>query len=130
MWRRASARRVPAEAGTHIEVSFLAMHVSNAAMGEETMRKLIPIALVLALFACKKAEGPVVSSTQVAEVSRLDSSKQQGFVLNAVAQTQADGAPLQRMIIRSASISMVVDDTGATIDRITAASEAVGGYIS
>ena len=34
------------------------------------------------------------------------------------------------MIIRSANISMVVDDTGATIDRITAAGESVGGYVS
>ena len=34
------------------------------------------------------------------------------------------------MIIRNANISMIVDDTAASIDRITAAAESVGGYIS
>ena len=34
------------------------------------------------------------------------------------------------MIIRSANISMIVDDTAGSIDRITAAAESVGGYVS
>ena len=107
-------------------VSFPATRVSNAAMGEETMRRLIPVLLILALFACGKAErrGPLAVQESVAgEVSRAGSTPQQALALKG-------DVPLQRMIIRSANISMVVDDTGATIDRITAAGEAVGGYIS
>jgi len=88
------------------------------------MRKLIPVLLILALFACRKSEGPLAIQASVAgEASRAGSTPQQTLALKG-------DVPLQRMIIRSANISMVVDDTGATIDRITAAGEAVGGYIS
>ncbi|MGZ8796709.1 MAG: DUF4349 domain-containing protein [Thermoanaerobaculia bacterium] len=92
------------------------------------MRKLIPVLMILALCACGKAErrGPLAMQAPVAgEASRAGAGpQQQGLAL------KGDVVPPQRMIIRGASISMVVDDTGATIDRITAAGEAVGGYIS
>ncbi|HEV8659763.1 MAG TPA: DUF4349 domain-containing protein [Thermoanaerobaculia bacterium] len=70
------------------------------------MRKLIPVLLIFALFACNKER----DIDQVANIA---------------------GAPAPpRMIIRSANVSMIVDDTSAAIEKITAAAESVGGYVS
>jgi len=91
------------------------------------MRRLIPVVLVLAIIACKKQE---VMSKLVAEEAKAD-AQTRGTSAN-VAQSLAPppASQIQRMIIRSANISMIVDDTGGTIEKITAAGESVGGYVS
>jgi len=90
-------------------------------MGEKTMRRLIPVLLLVALVACKK-EG----FTSTAAADRVSGN---ATAMN-VASVPAPRNELQRMIIRSANISMIVDDTAASIDKITAVAESAGGYIS
>ena len=85
------------------------------------MPRLIPVLLILALVACRKEE--MKSASLVADRA--------ADTANAV--TVASLPPpenLQRMIIRSANLSMIVDDTAGSIDKITAAAESVGGYVS
>lgn len=85
------------------------------------MPRLIPVLLILALVACGKEE--MKSASRVADRA--------AGTANAV--TVASLPPpenLQRMIIRSANLSMIVDDTAGSIDKITAAAESVGGYVS
>ncbi|HEV8658451.1 MAG TPA: DUF4349 domain-containing protein [Thermoanaerobaculia bacterium] len=86
------------------------------------MKKFIPTILILALIACAKerAFNPAAASDDKA-VSTPASPQQTGFV---------KPAEMQRMIIRSANVSMIVDDTSAAIEKITAAAESVGGYVS
>lgn len=92
------------------------------------MRKFLSALLLLALMACKKEE-----MTRVSDVAAADT---QATLQRAVASPsppppgQPQTPPIQRMIIRSANISMIVDDTAGTIEKITAAGEAVGGYVS
>lgn len=89
------------------------------------MRRLIPAFLILALIACAK-QYKRSAATMVDERTSV----------SATAMNVASPPPppqrevLQRMIIRSANISMIVDDTAGSIDRITAAAESVGGYVS
>lgn len=88
------------------------------------MRRFIPAFLILVLIACKK------------EYIRSAAMTDARTAVNATVLNVASAPPppqreaLQRMIIRSANISMIVDDTAGSIDRITAAAESVGGYVS
>src|SRR5580765_2120881 len=57
-----------------------------------------------------------------------------GFAADAAAPPPSPGAapPAQRMprmIVRNAEVRLVVSDAGATIRSLTAAAEAVGGYV-
>jgi hypothetical protein len=92
------------------------------------MRKTILVFLVL-LAACKKSEdaSPLPRDEKVA-------------TRNAAAQTVASAvpneapvstaAPIDRMIIRTATISLIVRDTAKSVDAITSAVERSGGYVS
>jgi len=88
------------------------------------MRKMILLFLVVMAAACKKQESastvlPVVTAAQVNEVA--------GKVARADVKS---AAPLDRMIIRNATISLIVRDTAKAIEAITAAIEGSGGYVS
>jgi uncharacterized protein DUF4349 len=101
-----------------LTVSFLTPRVSNAANEEEVMRRFtVPVFLILAVLACKKME------VRSAKLTEEQAAPQAGVA--------KDAAPLpQRMIIRNANLSIIVDDTAGTIEKITAAGESVGGYVS
>ena len=96
------------------------------------MRRLIPVLLVLALVACRKE---MFTSSRVAAVADGNANTAL-YVASAPPppppppEAQAQRSDLQRMIIRSANISMIVDDTAGSIDKITAAAESVGGFVS
>ncbi len=98
------------------------------------MRRLFTALLILAAFACRKQERITtagIATETIANAARAD--RVAGNIASfAAAPQQQQQVPLdvKRMIIRSANISMIVDDTAGTIDRITAASESVGGYVS
>jgi len=87
------------------------------------MKKFIPTILILVLIACAKEH---------ASMSPM-ATRDDKAVYTAATPQQAGLAKLpelQRMIIRSANVSMIVDDTSAAIEKITAAAESVGGYVS
>ncbi|HEY3052280.1 MAG TPA: DUF4349 domain-containing protein [Thermoanaerobaculia bacterium] len=86
------------------------------------MKKLIPVILILVLFACAKERAFTPTVARDDKDVSAAASPQQAAV--------AKPAELQRMIIRSANVSMIVDDTAAAIEKITAAAESVGGYVS
>lgn len=94
------------------------------------MRKTVLLFLVL-LAACKRSE----------EASPSPSFRDEKVATrNAAAQTVASGvanapelaaaAPIDRMIIRTATISLIVRDTAKSVDAITSAVERSGGYVS
>jgi hypothetical protein len=93
------------------------------------MRKTILVFLVL-LAACKKSE----------DASPLSARDEKVATRNAAMQTVASGvvseppvtaaAPVDRMIIRTATISLIVRDTAKSVDAITSAVEMSGGYVS
>jgi len=83
------------------------------------MRKFTPIVLILALIACKKTE------------SRIPNPESRAATDSATTTQPAKAEqPLPRMIIRNANLSMIVDDTASAIEKITAAAESAGGYVS
>ena len=83
------------------------------------MRIAVTSLLLFTLFACKRDETPLASYAKGA--SRAD-------VVSAV---QSVSRPADnRMIIRSANLSMIVSDTSAAIEKITLAAEGAGGYVS
>jgi len=115
------------------------------------MRKIIiATSLFIAVVACKKSEalsgnGGLGGSGGIAAVSPDSGSTRQAAlqVKRAVTDTsEADGTPaaagapkpdaplLNRMMVRTATVSMVVGDTLSVLDRIIAAVEANGGYVN
>jgi hypothetical protein len=97
------------------------------------MRKMMLLLSLVLVFACKKNEDGVAglassdgpSPTQVARaVMPPPPPAQKTEAKSAVA------APLDRMIIRSATISLIVHDTQKAIDAITSSVETAGGYVS
>ncbi len=93
------------------------------------MRRLFTALLILTAVACRRQE-QITTAAAVAGEVKSDRAN--------ISVVSSAGGPIQqpmpadvvRMIIRSASISMIVDDTAETIDRITAAADSVGGYVS
>ena len=101
------------------------------------MRKLIPVLVVLALIAACKNE----SNSGVAGLASGSADARAAQNMAAVSTLQAAPPPpppppqapstgLPKMIVRNANIAMTVDDTAATLDKITSAAESVGGYVS
>jgi Domain of unknown function (DUF4349) len=74
------------------------------------VKKLIPI-LILVIAACQRSEAPIETLQK-----------------SVVADTPAP-AP-QRMIVRTAHVKIIVDDTSKVVDAITKSVEASGGYVS
>jgi hypothetical protein len=90
---------------------------------EETLRKLIPI-LILVL-ACSKQESrgaSTVDRTSAAPIMAADSAQAR------VAESASPAMP--RMIVRTADVKIVVADTAKSIEAITKSAEAAGGYVS
>ena len=87
------------------------------------MRRIVPVLLILALISCKREEAALSRAANQPSTSTAAGAQRANEVKDS-------SAALQRMIIRSANISIIVDDTAATLAKITAAGEAVGGYVS
>ena len=79
------------------------------------MRKLVALLTIALLFACKKEEAakPVVA----ADVA-------------AIRNAEPAAPAMPRMIIRTANVKILVDDTAKTVDAVTQAVESVGGYVA
>jgi hypothetical protein len=81
------------------------------------MRKLVALLTIAFVFACKKEELAKPVANAVADVP-------------ARAQQAATPAPMPRMIIRTANMKILVDDTAKAVDAVTQAVEGAGGYVS
>lgn len=97
------------------------------------MKKLIIVFLIV-LAACK-AEKRVASaesaSLHLADTSASKSGNAaQSFVSTGAQAAQAAPLPATRMIVRSANMRVVVDDTARTVDAVTKAVEAMGGFVA
>lgn len=96
------------------------------------MRKLVIVFLVV-LAACKNAEEGM-ATMQPASLDRAEASASksgnttQSFVTTAAPHTAP--LPATRMIVRSANMRVVVDDTARTVDAVTKAVEAMGGFVA
>jgi hypothetical protein len=89
------------------------------------MRIVVTSILILSLFACRRSE----TATTFEKTSRTDvASVAQRFI--PADSKGATAAAEDRMIIRSANLSMIVSDTSAAIEKITLAAEGAGGYVS
>jgi hypothetical protein len=102
------------------------------------MRKIALVALLLIL-ACKKEEnvspaatGPAAAADNATTASRVAAKLPGGAVpAAAVGGVVASKAPaLDRMIMRTATVTLVVRDTNAVMEKITSAVEQSGGYVS
>ena len=89
-----------------------ASRASNGAMGGVAVRKLVPILLVALLVGCKREEQQP-SRVDIARPTRV-----------------AAAVEKPRMIVRSASVRIIVADTAKAVDAITQAAEAGGGYVA
>ncbi len=93
------------------------------------MRRVVPVLIILALFACvRKERASLVEAKNAGEADAGVVRTAASFGAAAPQQEQQSTQP--RMIIRTANVSMIVDDTSAAMEKITAAAEAVGGYVS
>lgn len=79
-------------------------------------QKLISLSILLIVFACKNEE---VASAPASVVNARADVQQQPQ------QPKAD-----RMIVRTADVKIIVGDTATTLQKITAAAEEAGGYVS
>ena len=112
------------------------------------MRRIISVSLLLlmTLAACKKSESASVAPSQPHEV-KTDAAPQpppppardengapavaaEGGVAQAAPQTAGAFPRVDRMIIRTATLALVVRDTEKSIAAITSAIESSGGYVS
>ncbi|MBV9492776.1 MAG: DUF4349 domain-containing protein [Acidobacteria bacterium] len=106
------------------------------------MRRFFALLLLLAALACKKEER-AMEPNQIASPPPVPPPPQTEALRAQVATDGADAsgaaiapatvpaAPaIPRMMIRTATITMVVGDTSAVIDKITRAIEANGGYVN
>lgn len=89
------------------------------------MRRIIPVLLILA--ACSRAEtksneSPVQSTAPLMTVAQDMSA--------AKASPERQGQQQDRMIIRTANVSMVVSNTAEAVEKVSAVAEKAGGYVS
>lgn len=92
------------------------------------MKNAIALLALVLLFACNKA-GPsaTMAVDQASAESAVVNAKQQA---PAPLQRAGGAAPAPRMIVRSAQMRIVVGDTTRTVDAVTKAVEAMGGFVA
>lgn len=76
------------------------------------MKKLIALLIIALVLSCKREEASVPSAVMNARVDVLQQPK------------------VDRMIVRTADVKIIVADTTTTLQKITAAAETAGGYVS
>lgn len=87
------------------------------------MRKLIALFVIILVFGCKKAETSFATLDKAAAPSPPPSQAQR-------VSEQQQKPQLQPMIVRTASVKIIVEDTSKAVDAVTKTVEAQGGYVS
>lgn len=90
------------------------------------MRKLVPLLMIVAVLGCTKRERVGAPAANSAVDMTAPAAAERGLTSSEVAVQ----APPQRMIIRTANLSLIVGDTPSSVEKITAAAESAGGYVS
>jgi len=83
---------------------------------EEIVRKLIALFVIVLAFGCKKAERSVAASDVAPPPSPV--------------QRVSEKQRLPPMIVRTASVKIIVEDTAKAVDAVTKSVESQGGYVS
>jgi hypothetical protein len=108
---------------------------------EVLVKNVIALLMVVLLISCQKAEQSVASvdvaspeqvqhaKLQVSEQSAGDGARVPAGVAQGVVGT-AEAPATTRMIVRSAQMRIVVGDTTKTVDAVTKAVEALGGFVA
>lgn len=106
------------------------------------MKNVIALLMVLLLVSCQKAEQSATTAVDAASPARAEHAKLQvsesfvrsdggtpaGVAHGLAATAEAPATP--RMIVRSAQMRIVVGDTTRTVDAVTKAVEAMGGFVA
>jgi len=93
------------------------------------MKKHIALALLLIALGCKNEMA--TNNTSTSAVTEAPPPPPPKPAATRAVGTAAPQAPaLPRMIIRTAEMSLIVSDTSAAIDKITAAASAANGYVA
>jgi len=87
------------------------------------VRKLIPMLMLLVVAACSKDEAVVGAKAPVP-------MRSQGLQDSAGVAVNESAPAAPRMIVRTASVKIIVDDTSKVVEVITRSVEAAGGYVS
>jgi len=93
------------------------------------MKKHIALALLLIALGCKNEMATNNTSTS-AVTEAPPPSPPKPAATRAVGAAAPQAPALPRMIIRTAEMSLIVSDTSAAIDKITAAASAANGYVA
>lgn len=88
------------------------------------MRKLIALFIIILVFGCKKAEH-FSTETPPSPIARADTQ-----ALKGANDTTPARQPQQPMIVRTASVKIIVEDTAKAVDAVTKSVESQGGYVS
>src|SRR5258706_246416 len=91
--------------------------------------KRILLATLLVLLSCKAERGPLQQRAAVDSLGRVAESAERAPQAPATSQP-AQTQPQTRMIIRNASMSLVVRDAVDVLQKITALADAKGGYVA
>ena len=92
------------------------------------MKKLIAVLAVILMFGCRKELAVPATVADTSAPARADVQ-----LAKSTAPAPAEGAATPAptpMIVRTASVRIVVDDTSKAVDAITKAVEASGGYVA
>jgi hypothetical protein len=107
---------------------------------EDIVRKLVVLLIIALAFGCKNEEALPPVAVDTAVVTKTNNAPQRvvapalgapsdvagGFVASAPQQP----ASSQPMIVRTATVKIIVGDTSKTVDAVTRSAEAIGGYVS
>jgi len=94
------------------------------------MKKHIALALLLIALGCKNEMATNNTSTSAVTEAPPPPSPRKPAATRAVGAAAPQAPALPRMIIRTAEMSLIVSDTSAAIDKITAAASAANGYVA
>jgi hypothetical protein len=99
-------------------------------MSNKILYGIIASALVLAVVGCRRAPAPMPMEAPAAEPAIvIESVVEEERVSFAPGAGAADYAGIERLIIRNASLSVVVPDTEAALDEINDLVDELGGYV-
>lgn len=105
------------------------------------MRKTAICLLLLFAIACNRAESEAPTSSpslargtehakQVVNDAVANAAPEEGRAAGRLGSTPPAAPRLDRMIVRTAQVSMIVSDTSRTIDNVTRVVESHGGYVN
>lgn len=96
------------------------------------MKKFIALFVFVALFACSKAESTSSTNSPRPEAAvAFDASQGRAGGASPATAAEAPATPkVPRMIVRTAEMRITVTDTTKTVDAVTKAVEAMGGFVA